>query len=91
VPKEPSLGHGLAVAITGAPAVVKVVVVYVHPTHVTSVLVGPVTDAVSVVDWPKMSVFPIEELMKTEVTVAPLLLPPHPFKSKQGAMTASAR
>src|SRR5580692_9532415 len=37
VPKEPSLGHGLAVATMGEPLELKVVVVYVHPTQVTSV------------------------------------------------------
>src|SRR5271165_1187623 len=58
VPKEPSVGHGLAVATMGAPAVVKVVVVYVHPTQLTLVLVGPVTVAVRVVDWPRISVGP---------------------------------
>src|SRR5271170_3645052 len=90
VPKDPSVGQALAVAVTDVPEELVVVVVYVQPTQVTSVFAGPTTVAVRVVDWPKISVLPTDEVTDTEVTVAPLLLP-HPEISKLGTRTASAK
>jgi hypothetical protein len=59
-------------------------------SQVTSVLAGPTTVAVRVVDWPKMRVGPTDEVTLTDVTTAPLLLP-HPLKSKHGARIASVK
>jgi hypothetical protein len=58
---------------------------------VTFVLVGPTTVAVRFADWPKMRLLPCDEMTLTVVTTAPLLPPPHPLKSKQGARSASVR
>jgi hypothetical protein len=38
-----------------------------------------------------MSVLPTDEMSDTDVTVAPLLPPPHPLRSKQGARNANVK
>jgi hypothetical protein len=58
---------------------------------VTFVFVGPTTVAFRVVDSPKMRVLPTDDVRDTEVTVAPLLPPPHPLRAKQDAIAASVK
>jgi hypothetical protein len=94
VPRDPSEGQAIWLEATGfgLAVVAAGVVVYMHGCQVTFVLAGPTTEAFRVVDWPKMSTLPTtDEEMDTVVTVAPLLPPPHPLKSKQGARTASVK
>ena len=62
-----------------------------QPTQVTFVLEGPTTVAVRFVDWPKMRTVPTDDWTETVVTVAPLLLLPHPLRSKQGTSAASVK
>ena len=94
VPREPSVGQAIGVEGFGFGVAVVAggVVVYMHGCQLTFVLVEPTTVAVSVVDWPKMrTLLATDDTTDTVITMAPLLLLPHPPKNKQGAMTASVR
>src|SRR6476660_6996667 len=76
VPSEPSDGQAVAAEVVGV-VPETVVVVYWQGCQLTVVLVAPLTVAVKVVDWPRISTVPAEEATATVTTFA-LLLPPQP-------------